>query len=96
MHDLQACLFKYITVAAFCIYAQCVEDAAKRVGWRPCISHGNALLIMENHGKNHWIVFLNFCGNPVNLKLLFLLCLHSQTTVLTVYNFRSYINIKRF
>ena len=24
-----------------------------------------ALLIMENHGKNHGIVFLNFCGNPV-------------------------------
>ena len=37
MHDLLACLFKYITVAAFCIYAQCGEDAAKMVGWRQCI-----------------------------------------------------------
>ena len=25
------------------------------------------LLIMENHGKNHGIVFMNFCGNPVCL-----------------------------
>ena len=28
MRGLQACLFKYITVAAFHIYVQCVEDAA--------------------------------------------------------------------
>ena len=37
MHGLQACLFKYITVAAFRIYAQRGEDATKRGGWRPCI-----------------------------------------------------------
>ena len=30
MHGLQACLFNYITVAAFHIYAQHSEDAAKR------------------------------------------------------------------
>ena len=23
------------------------------------------LLIIANHGKNHGIVFFNFCGNPV-------------------------------
>ena len=35
MHGLQACLFKYITVAAFSIYALHGEDAAKRgVGGR--------------------------------------------------------------
>ena len=34
MHGLQACLFKYITVAAIRIYAQFGEDAAKRGGWR--------------------------------------------------------------
>ena len=34
---MYACLFKYITVAALCIDAQHGEDAAKRVGWRPCI-----------------------------------------------------------
>ena len=37
MHGLQACLFNYITVAAFRIYAQRVEDVSKRGGWRPCI-----------------------------------------------------------
>ena len=38
MHGLQACLFRYITVAAFRIYAQNGEDAAKKGGWRPCIN----------------------------------------------------------
>ena len=33
MHGLQACLFKYITVAAFHIYAQPGEDATKRGCW---------------------------------------------------------------
>ena len=28
------------------------------------------LLIMENHGKNHGIVFLNFCGNPVRIPTI--------------------------
>ena len=37
MHGLQACLFKYITVAAFNIYDLGGEDAAKRGGWRQCI-----------------------------------------------------------
>ena len=32
MHSLQACLFKYITVAAFRIYALRGEDATKRGG----------------------------------------------------------------
>ena len=38
IHGLQACLFNYITVAEFHIYAQCGEDAAKRGGWSPCIT----------------------------------------------------------
>ena len=37
MHGLEACIFKYITVAAFCIYSERCEDAAKRGGWKPCI-----------------------------------------------------------
>ena len=37
MHGLQACQFKYITVAAIHIYAQRGGDAAKMGGWRPCI-----------------------------------------------------------
>ena len=59
MHGLQACLFIYIIVAAFHIYAQRGEDATKRM--QALNSHGNYIVIMENHG----IVFLNFCGNPV-------------------------------
>ena len=34
MHVPQACIFKYITVAAIRIYAQCGEDAPKGGGWR--------------------------------------------------------------
>ena len=30
-------VYKHAVVAAFCIYAQRVEDAAKRGGCRPCI-----------------------------------------------------------
>ena len=37
MNGLQACLFKYITVAAFRIYAQRGDDGSKRGGWRLCI-----------------------------------------------------------
>ena len=45
MHGLQACLFKYINVAAIRIYAQRGEDAAKSGGWRPCLnSHGNYIV----------------------------------------------------
>ena len=66
MHGLQACLFKYITVAAFYIYAQRGEDVTKRrVGSHALNSHGNYIV---DHGKsweNHGIVFLNFCGNLV-------------------------------
>ena len=45
MHGLQACLFKDITVAEFCIYAQQGEDAAKRGALN---SHGNYIV---DHGK---------------------------------------------
>ena len=54
-------VYKHAVVAAFCIYAQRGEDAAKMEGWRPwnyIVDHGKSW-------KNHGIVFLNFCGNPV-------------------------------
>ena len=56
MHGLQACLFKYITVAAFHIYAQCGKMPLKgEVGGHVhYIVMEITLLIMENHG----IVFL--------------------------------------
>ena len=70
MHDLQACLFKYSSVAAFSIYAQRGEDAAKgEVGGCALNSHG---CYMVDHGKswkNHGIVFLNFCGMTLYICL---------------------------
>ena len=49
MHGQQACLFKYITVAAFCIYALRGEGGAKReVGGYALNSHGNYIV---GHGK---------------------------------------------
>ena len=72
MHGLQACLFKYITVTTFHIYAQCGEDAVKReVGGHVLNSHGNYIVDHGKSWKNHGIVFLNFCGNPVLCILKF-------------------------
>ena len=49
MHGLQACLFKYITVAAFTTYAQRSEDAAQREDRGHALSsHGNYIV---DHGK---------------------------------------------
>ena len=44
------------------------------VGGREINSHGNTLLIMENHG----IVFLNFFGNPANSLRVHSVCCHDQ------------------
>ena len=53
MHGQQACLFKYITVAEFHIYAVRSEDVTKRGGRRPCIKYFMEItsLIVENDGK---------------------------------------------
>ena len=61
MHGLQACLFKYITVAAFSIYALHGEDDTKRGGWSQCIIHGHYII---DHGKIMELCFMNFCGYP--------------------------------
>ena len=61
MHCLLASLFKYITVAAIHIYAQCGEDA---VGNCVLNSHGNCIVDLGKPWKDHGIVFLNFCENP--------------------------------
>ena len=37
------------------------------VGGRALINHGNYIV---GHGKNHGIVFLNFCGNPEKNMIL--------------------------
>ena len=66
MHGLQACLFNYITVAAFSIYLSVVKMPLKgEVGGHALKSHGNYIVDHEKSLKNHGIVFLNFCGNPV-------------------------------
>ena len=57
-------VYKHAVVAAFHIYAQHGEDAAKRGGWSPC-SHGNYIVDHGKSWKNHGLVILNFCGNPV-------------------------------
>ena len=55
MHGLQACLFKYRTVAAFRIYAQRGEDVAKgEVGGYALNSHGNYVV---DHEKSWNCVF---------------------------------------
>ena len=77
MHGLQTCLFKYITDAAFCIYAQCGKDAAKgQVGDRALNNHGNCIVDHGKSRKKHEIVFLNFCGNPEN-EFSFLISQHN-------------------
>ena len=52
-------VYKHAIVAAFCIYAQRGEDAAKREGWRPYIKKVMefTLLIMENQRKSWNLVF---------------------------------------
>ena len=49
MHGLQACLFKYITVAAFRIYLSLVKMPLKgEVGGHALKSHGNYIV---DHAK---------------------------------------------
>ena len=58
MHGLQACLFKYITVAAFRIYFSVVKMPLKgEVGGHALKSHGNYIVDRGKSWKNHGIVF---------------------------------------
>ena len=67
MHVLQACLFKYITVAAFCIYAPHVTMLLKgEVASHALNSHGNYIVDLENHGKIMELCFLIFVGTLCN------------------------------
>ena len=62
-----ACMvYKHAVVAAFRIYAQLGEDAIKgEFGGRAFNSLRNYIVDHGKSWKNHGIVFLNFCGNPV-------------------------------
>ena len=68
MHGLQACLFKYVSVAAFCIYLSVVKMPLKGegggFGGHALKSHGNYIVDHGKSWKNHGIVFFNLCGNP--------------------------------
>ena len=60
MHGLQACLFKYSTVAALLFILRGLKMSLKgEVGDHALNSHGNYIV---DHGK---IMELNFCGNPI-------------------------------
>ena len=65
MHGLQACLFKYITVAAFRICLSVSKMLLNgEVGGHALKSHRNYIVDHGKSWKNHGIVFLNSCGNP--------------------------------
>ena len=78
MQSLQACLLKYSAVSVFRIYALHGEDDGKGGGLELCIkySHGNYMLVMENHGKIMELCFLISVGTlfyyhvlpPLNFK----------------------------
>ena len=55
MHGLHTSLFKYITVAAFRIYAQRGDVAAKSM--HALNSHGNNIVDHRKSWKNHGIMF---------------------------------------
>ena len=65
------------------------------VGGRTLNDHGNYIVDHGKSWKNHGILFLNFCGNPVN-GLIFIIdntacCTSKPSTILqaviTSYNF---------
>ena len=61
MHALQACLFKFITVAAFCFYLRVVKMLLKgEVGGHALKSHGNYIV---DHGKS-WDCVFEFLWEP--------------------------------
>ena len=58
MHGLQACLFKYISVAAFSVYLSVVKMLLKgEIGGHVLKFMEITLLIMENHGKTMELCF---------------------------------------
>ena len=63
MHGLQACLFKYITVAAFRIYLSMVKVLLKgEAGGLALKRHGKYIV---DHGKS-WNCVFEFLWEPCN------------------------------
>ena len=67
MHGLQACLFRYITVAHSPFMLSVVKMPLKgEIGGHALNSHGNYIVDHGLSWKNHGNVFLNFCWSPVH------------------------------
>ena len=67
LHGLQACLFKYIIVAAFRFYLSEVKMPLKgdvHCGGHALKSHGNFIVYHGTSWKNHGIVFFKFLWEP--------------------------------
>ena len=56
MHGLQACLFKYITVASF-IFMITKILLKREAGGHALNSHGNYIVDHRNHGKSMELCF---------------------------------------
>ena len=66
MHGLQACLFNTLLLL-HSTFMLCMMKMSLigEVGGHALNSHGNYIVDHGKSWKNHGIVFLNFCGNPV-------------------------------
>ena len=70
MHGLQACLFKYITVAAFNIYLSVVKMPLKgEVGGHALKSDRNYIVDRGKSWKKSWNCSFNFCRNPETMNI---------------------------
>ena len=66
MHGLHACLFKCVTFAHSAFMLRMVKMRLKgEVSGHALNSHGNYIVCHRKSWKNHGIMLLNFCGNPV-------------------------------
>ena len=72
MHGLQACLFKYRLLLLHSAFMLIVVKMPLKgeVEGHTLNSHGNYFVDHGKSWKNHGIVFLNFCGNPVTMYLV--------------------------
>ena len=84
-------VYKHAVIAAFCIYAQHGEDAAKGGGCHALNIHGNYIVDQGKSLKNHGSVFLNFCGNPVVLYKNVTKCSHSAASKTILHCFKCQI-----
>ena len=69
MHCLQACLFKYITVAAFHIYLSVVKMLLKgEVEGHALKSHRNCIVDKRKHGKIMELCFRISVGTLLQVR----------------------------